>query len=438
MNKYFAIIAITLLSAGCGFAPPYLKVENALHSGNFTEAAKAVDDGKSNYGDKSLLLFYFDRAWTRHLAGDYTGSNEDVESAAKLIDELYTESVTGNALAFLGNDMSLPYDGENFERVMLHTVGMLNYAMLGKTDEALVEAKRADARLVQYSEKAGKDKVVYQQDALSRYLSATLYESEGGQSRWDAFLDYKKCDEAFGIYARAYGTAYPSLLKSDLLRISKKISEKEAYQGYFERFGSQPLDDTKDKGQVLVLLYEGLAPEKVTERVDLPVHLSEGTLQYFSAAFPRFVPRLTGYASAKVSADGGDPRPLELFQDVQSIAIQDLNDRVALIRVKAIARATAKFQAARALQQEAKKQGGEGAQLLAMIGTNLYGLISEQADTRSWRTLPGRISLTRLNLEPGKHHVTLTVTLNGQLVTKEFENVDVKAGKVMMLEFPVY
>jgi len=101
--------------------------------------------------------------------------------------------------------------------------------------------------------------------------------------------------------------------------------------------------------------------------------------------------------------------PLELFQDIERIAIQDLNDRVGLIRLKAIARATAKFQAARLLQMKAKEQGGEGAQLLAILGTNLYGLFSEQSDTRSWRTLPARVYLTRLSLAPGKHSLRLQV-----------------------------
>ena len=109
-----------------------------------------------------------------------------------------------------------------------------------------------------------------------------------------------------------------------------------------------------------------------------------------------------------------------------------------MIRVKAIARATVKFQAARALQQEAKKQGGEGAQLLAILGTNLYGLISEQADTRSWRTLPGRISLTKLSLEPGKHTLHLNVSANGMQYQKDFPDVEVKAGKVQILEYSVY
>ena len=438
MIRMATLCMLLVTMVGCGFAPPYVKVEDSLRAGNYIGATKALEENKKAYGDKSLLLYYFDRLWAEHLAGNYKTSNDYVELADKLIDDLYTKSVTGEALAFLGNDMSLPYDGENFERVMLHTVGMLNYASLGQVDEALVEARRADQRLMQYVDKAGKDKVTYQQDALSRYLSASLYESEGGQARWDAFLDYKKCDEAFASYAKAYGTPLPGLLKSDLLRMSSKLGEKEATNAFFARFGSQPLADTKDKGEVIVILNEGLAPVKISDHIDLPIALSDGTVQYFSAAFPRFVPRLTSFASAKVSDGAGEAVPLELFQDVQGIAIRDLADRVALIRVKAIARATVKFQAARALQQEAKKEGGEGAQLLAILSTNIYGIISEQADTRSWRTLPGRISLARLNLAPGLHNLHLSINTAGGPIMRDFPGVDVKAGKVRIVEASVY
>jgi hypothetical protein len=434
--KILPVFALILAFAGCASAPRYEALEANLNAGRYEAAAQSLKGDEKRYGANARLLYYFDCLWAEHLAGHYAQSNEFVEKANALIDELYTKSVSKEALAFLGNDMSLPYQGENFERVMLHIVGMLNYARLGDVDAALVESRRADERMKQYVAKFGKDKIVYQQDALARYLSAALYELEGGQQLSDAYLDYKKTDEAFGLYGKAYGTPYPKLLEKDLLRMADGLGESEEYSKFSKRFSgeaSTPLKSLKrDKGEVIVLLYEGLAPVKISENVSLPMALRDGTRQYFSMAFPHFVARQQAYSDAWLQDDQGQTTQFELFQDITNIAIRDLKDRVGLITVKAIARATVKFQAARAIQAEAKKAGG-AAELFAFLGTNIYGVVSEQADTRSWRTLPSRILLARLAMEPGKHHLKLSVGKGDHSSDILLENVDVQAGKKVFL-----
>lgn len=440
-NKILTLFILALAFAGCASAPRYEALEANLNSGRYDEAAQSLKADEKRYGANARLLYYFDRLWAEHLAGHYAQSNEIIEKANTLMDELYTRSISKGALAFLGNDMSLPYQGENFERVMLHIVGMLNYTRLGNVDAALVEARRADERMKKYIGKAGKDKIVYQQDALARYLSAALYESQGGQQLSDAYIDYKKSDEAFGLYAKAYGTPYPELLGADLLRLADGLGEREDYRNYSKRFAGasfSPLKDLqKKKGEVIVLLYEGLAPVKISENLNLPIALNDGTRQFFSAAFPRFVARQYTFASASLQDDQGHTASFELFQDITSIAIQDLKDRVGLITMKAIARATVKFQAARVIQSEAKKAGG-AAGLLAFLGTNIYGLVSEQADTRSWRTLPGRILLARLAMDPGKHNLKLSVAKGDRSSDILLENVDVQAGKKVFLTHSIY
>ncbi|MES2202339.1 MAG: hypothetical protein V4498_08820 [candidate division FCPU426 bacterium] len=441
-SKILALFLLSLMGAGCAFAPRYETLEANLRSGHYPDAVKELASGEKRYGEKARLLYYFDRLWAEHLAGNYAQSNEYAEKANTLIDQLYTKSLSDEALSFLGNDMNQAYEGESFERVMLHVVSMLNYAELGDTDAALVEARRADERLAQYVEKAGKDKVVYQQDALARFISGALYESQGGQQLQDAYLDYKKADEAFGIYMKAYGTARPHLLDRELLKMSTGLGEGEDQSAFEGRFGKTefvPLKVLqKEKGEVIVLLYEGLAPVKVSESITLPIHLDDGTAQYFQAAFPRFQSRQTSFANAVLNDESGAKEPLELFQDISSIAIQDLKDRVGLITLKAIARATAKFQAARAIQKKAKESGNEAAQVFAFLGTNLYSLISEQADTRSWRTLPSRISIARMALDPGTHTLRLAISQGSMQSSHEFSNVKIEAGKKVFLIHSIY
>ena len=82
-----------------------------------------------------------------HLAKKYQESNALVEKATQKMDDLYTKSVSTEVGAFMTNDNAKPYEGEDFERALIHVVGALNYSFLGKRDDALVEARRVEQQL---------------------------------------------------------------------------------------------------------------------------------------------------------------------------------------------------------------------------------------------------------------------------------------------------
>jgi hypothetical protein len=434
-KRAFSLLAgLLLLVAGCAVLP-YVKVESALRRGALDEARAALTQGEKQYGEKARLLYLFDQTSLAHYAGDWAASNQSVEAANKLIDELYTKSLTAEAASFLVNDMSRAYTGENFERVLLNVMGMINYAGLGDRDSALVEARRADERLKQYAQSVGEDKVGYREDALARYLSAFLYEGGTRQELWDAYIDYKKADQAFDLYAQLYATPKPAQLKADLQRLAEGLGEKEDLERWRERDGEQryrSLSETrKDRAEVLVLLYDGLAPVKVSKALNVPVKLEDGTQQYFQLALPDFEVRAEPVPDAKLVA-GPRLTKFELFEDVNAIAVRDLRDRAGLITAKATARALVKFQAARAVQKKARESGG-AAELLAVLGTNLFTVLSEQADIRSWRTLPGRIWLARQSVQPGKRGMKILLSQGGEERLIDLGEQDLQPGEKRVL-----
>ena len=68
--------------------------------------------------------------------------------AEQRIDDLYTESLAGHVGAFLINENTLPYRGEDFEGVMINFYRALNYIQLGNVDEAMVEARKVKEKLL--------------------------------------------------------------------------------------------------------------------------------------------------------------------------------------------------------------------------------------------------------------------------------------------------
>lgn len=129
---------------------------------------------------------------------------------------------------------------------------------------------------------------------------------------------------------------------------------------------------------------------------------------------------------------------LELAEDITQIALKDLDARILRITVKAMARGLAKFQAGRKLQQAANDSGNILARILAFLTSNIYSLASERADKRSWRTLPGRIYLARVALDPGVTTLSLRMETPAGLVTRDFPNLKIEAGKKIFLRAMIY
>ena len=103
------------------------------------------------------------------------------------------------------------------------------------------------------------------------------------------------------------------------------------------------------------------------------------------------------------------------------IARQCLEDRRARMLVKSAARLIAKGQ----LTEEAAQSFGVLGQLLG----NIFSVVTETADTRSWTLLPESYKVSRLSLPAGRHR--LKIVTDGRLT--DFKEVNVKAGQLVLL-----
>jgi hypothetical protein len=76
------------------------------------------------------------------------------------------------------------------------------------------------------------------------------------------------------------------------------------------------------------------------------------------------------------------------------------------------------------LRNTMSKQGGDIGNILA----TLYNVVSEQADTRSWLTLPDEVQILRLALPAGKQ----LINLNFDGKTESIE-VNIQANRISLL-----
>ncbi len=434
MRKYVVLPVVVLLAlvvSGCGGIPVAKKVANSTTMGQYDAALAMLEKEKKQYSGTNNMLYYFERGTLLQRIGDYQTSIKELGLAEQLIEELYGTSVTQAAASFLVNDMSMDYVGEDFEQVMVNVIKGLDFLYTQKLDGALVEARKVNTRLTKLAGKyAGQ--AIYKQDAFARYLAAFIHEAEREYN--DAYIDYKLAYKAFKWYHKHYGMPIPYVIKEDLLRLSRWMGFDDQYRQWRQEFGPDIPDlgqRPKKRAEVMLVVYDGIIPAKETYYVSAPIEDPSGDPYVLKVAFPVFRPRPNVVSKVRVGLPDGTVRESEVMEPLDAIAIQNLEQRIGLISVKAIARATAKYIAAYQARRLAKGNA------LIGLAANIFTYATERADTRSWRTLPNRFHIVRVPLPPGKHELEVRIeTMAGTTRSGGAITVELKKGQKKAI--PVY
>lgn len=401
--------ALSFFWASCGSSYEfYRNVDMNISQGRYAEAIEEVRENEGVYGDKSSVLFKLDMGMLFHYAGEADSSNKYFFAAEREIEDLYTKSVSLAVLSFVLNDNVLPYEGEDFEKVLINVFLALNYAEQGMTEDALVEARKVDLKLRELSRRyEGKNK--YKEDAFIRYIAGVLYESDGEIN--DAFISYRKAFDTYRVYEEEYGTPAPVFLLDDLVRTATLMGFTDEAESYASLGGTPYEDSDVTLGSILIVAYAGRAPTKREIRPTVTIPDTSGTLHTFQIALPKFVARHSSprvYTVTAASADDTSRTQTVISEDVTAIAGSALEDRLGLIYLKSGGRALMKFLAAEKAKSELSKDGDKkGRNFLGSLAVDLVVGAMEQADLRTWRTLPAQIQLARLNLPPGYYTVNV-------------------------------
>lgn len=421
--------AAAWLLSGCGGVGISKRVAADALAGNYEAALELLDKEKNQYSGPNNFLYYAERGALLQRVGRYGESSQELEQAELLIEELYGTSVTEAAASLLVNDMSLSYTGEDFEQVMINVLKALNYLYSNDLDGAGVEARKVDTLLLKLSDQYGSE-AVYQQDAFARYLAAFAHEAARDYN--SAYIDYKKSYEAFRWYGEHFGLPLPALIQADLLRLSRWLGFDDEYQEWRELFGpdlSEPSPRPRRQSEVLLVVYDGLVPSKETRFVAVNTLDPDGHPYALKVAFPVFRPRPPVVERVRVGLPEGWTVESELVEPLDAIAYKTLEQRIGAISGKAIARATAKF-IATYQARKAARAGSEGAGALVGLAANIFTWATEQADTRSWRTLPNRFHLLRLRLPPGAFELEVRVeTVRGDSRSLPPLAIELKRGE---------
>ncbi|MCI0589772.1 MAG: hypothetical protein L0323_23400 [Planctomycetes bacterium] len=411
-------LAFVLAGACSSYPSRTASAREAFAEGRFVDALQSFP---SDPGGPDGMLHSLERGLIAHTGGDFERSLAEFEGALEAIrgfEERPTvsgRSVVEGAESWVWNDTSLPYDGEGFERVLLHTFLALDYLFLGSGEDARVEIRRAD--LVLREEEERNETSYPGANAFARWVGGLVYEGLGQAE--DAALDYGAAHEKAPECA---------LVRRDLRRMARYLGRPDLAEGLEEEEppASEPAWDPGN-GEIVCLYACGLGPLK--EPIEIPVPTVHTVTKI---VVPRFVQRENPAVRLRVLLRGRVVGETEVVEDLEETAIRNLQDRIARITAKAVARAAAKGAAGEVLA--ASRRDSEDAFLVG-LAFSLFNLASEQADLRSWLTLPANLQAARFEVPPGRHDLLLQlIGGDGEVLnTRPVEAVEVRAGRRVFL-----
>lgn len=416
------LLAVFVLPGCATYSVGIARVEHETSNRNLAGALKSLDELKLTGADR--MLYYLNKGILLRLQGDYAASNQQFESAKRLMEHLSAISVSEQTGSVVVNDTVKAYEGTGNEQLLIYAFKELNYLQSGNVDDAAVEARQFDIKQRLTAEKD--PSAAYLSGAFVRYLNGMVYEEAG--ERDSARIDYRKAVDGYQAQISITGFGAPAALKSDLDRLDNPQA-KEHFAPAKESAGiAMQSSDLPNNGEVVFILHDGLGPTLAESILRIVNPDPQNGAAILSVAVPSFVQRPVPVARFELS-EGSGSASSELVEDVNAIARKSLEDRLPAITARAVARMVLKNAMARKVKNQ-NGDNGSGALLLSIV-TDVGAIVSERADTRSWSLLPGNILMARLALPPGKHDLKVTYydDSGNVLAIRDYDAVRVVAGR---------
>lgn len=405
-----AVLAAVVALSGCAGAMRQYDTElgdtmERARGGRMDEALKKLEE--NNSGADKDLLYFLEKGELLRMKGDIAASRDawlkadETVRAWEEVAKTDPQRILSEAGAFLVNDKTRRYDGQDYEKVLLSTRLAMDHALLGDWNAARVEVKKMHEREAVIAEFRAKEvedakakgqenniKTTYKdlkgypvellddpevvklrngyQSAIGHYLAGFVYEALGEPSL--AAAGYRQAIE----------------LRPGVPLLEQSLAELDQRVG---RGGGKTTD-------VLFVLEAGEAPAWKSVTIPLPVPTGRGWVAA-PTSFPVIRSMSKGIRLPALRIDGKAVSAYPVT-DVEVQARRALKDQMPGIVVRTTIRAIAKG----AIQAGVQRKDSSG---LLSLATMVVAVVTEQADERSWRSLPALIGIARVALAPGRH-----------------------------------
>jgi len=395
---------LNLLSACSSYTGRIADSRRAFETGNYSVAIETLTELASKKdGDELLLLLELAIAY--HASGNYEKAIETFQLAEKLSDSTHYMSVSEEAGSVLLNDTIKRHRLDDYEKVLISMYLAMDFTLINQWESALVECRRINHKLDQM---IASGNVTYQKNAFAKYLAALLFENEREFN--DAWVDYRLSAQWLP------GLSFHS---TGLLRMADKLGADQELSEYKKRFPDvKDYRLTKNEGELVLLAEVGRAPFKVEDPNFqlLPLMLR------------------SSYSTSHLELRDSKNRvsaKTEILYDIETTAIQELEERKAGLLAKKMGGIVAKQVTAYGVEKATKSP-----ELGAMAALLLH--LTDRPDLRSWNLLPAHLQLLRVKLPAGRHDIVLDrVSRFGHKEEWKTVRVEIKPQKITFLNVRV-
>ena len=422
----FAAVFALLLSGCASYTQNTQGMRDAWSAGNVQQAAQiATAKAKADSDSVDALLWQLEAGATTRANSQWNDSLLAFDQAENLFDYWDARpefSISREAGATMVNQTILPYRGHAYDKIMAASYQALNYLDLGKPDQARVELNRAyqyqkDAVAANASNIAAAQTAAAKASADSRknpdstdtydvnraqndpQFNANIHQAYGDLDNLKAYAPYVN---PFSIYLQ--GLYYLASAQT----LSDYEQARVAFKQVKDLIGSNPnIDADYDLANQLasgnlttpppltyVIFETGMAPIRTEIRIDIPLFIVSRQVPYVGVAFPQlqynaqFCPGLT------IQAANTPALHTVLLCDMDRVIAQDFKNELPTIIIKTLISAGAKAAAQYGLYEATKNNGY--ASLFATVAGVVYQAATNQADLRTWVTLPKQFTYCRL------------------------------------------
>jgi hypothetical protein len=429
-GRLFVLVLAALLFSGCATSNPYRRIDNEAHGGNYERGITLINENqKSLYRQRDAVLYYLDKGMLTHYAAQYDDSIVLLQDGERAIEAAFTKSITMEVGTYILNDNTQEYDGEDYEDVYINVFNALNYYHKDDLEGALVEIRRMNNKLRFLASKYGVLISNMQKKALEESAEVPNNEELAGTKFNDsAFARY------LGIlFYRGLGQYDDARIDRDFLKVA--FANTPAVYSYpVPSSIDQELEIPRGKARLNLLAFSGMGPVKEEEVIRIPL---PGP-RWAKIALPVLNNRPSQVSRIGVVIDGKETFDLELLEDMGAVARETFKEKVSLIYLKTILRATIKGLTSSALGIASDETSGEASLILGLlsIGTQVMAEASEKADLRISRYFPAKAYVGGINLNPGVYSVTVNYyAQNGRIIASYAQDgVMVKENVLNLME----
>ncbi|MBF6616737.1 MAG: hypothetical protein ITG07_08435 [Candidimonas sp.] len=418
MRRLLALGGILILLAGCATPQATREFTVALDGGNLPVATEsAVKQADEKDGQPQDLLWSLEAATLLRHNGLFERSTKMLDGAEELIKDDDTRNLAASGanqtLAVLVNDNVMPYKPAAYDTVMVNTYKALNFWQIGDHDNARIEWNRTDERQRRAAEHFASE-IEKQREEINKSENADLVarsvqDSDGALKAAGVDLDHWVPYAGYVNPAALYLHGLYFLLNGenradyDKARTSLERVFAMTKNSQVKADMQATRNPKKMKPAVWVVFENGVAARKHEMRIDLPLFLVSGNINYAGIALPVMGDGQPAYPYVAIGRQQSQP-----LADMDTIIKGEFKTRFSGILIREIIRSAAKT--------VVQKQLNDNNPWLGLVA-GIAQAATTQADLRGWMTLPQNFQLLQV---PYPQNNKVTISLPGR------EDIDIE------------